>query len=513
MIMKRLLFKLLAGLFLLFLPICAMGRECVVLDANTRQTTLPVMSTSIQSVGTENVKNFCVDAPEDGQYFCSFWLLSADYGNSVYSTFKVRVNGTYVGIVTTKQGGWQSAQIDDASVVYLKKGNNVVSIASEGCEIPEVETLYLARKYYDTTFDGSKYEEYVENAMDGYASSYEVCPDNTTVTYDLTLNTYLLKTTLPLRYSFFKMYNLKQGDHITVSATSLNKKHVIDVFYVGDLLGDNETFDKPGYIEATTDEMQGLAWRRDCDPQMTDGSHYVSTMSIDIPKSGLYMFKLRTSDNNAITTASFSATGSRSHGFLSELLNLGKFQNVPISYGCADCVIPANAKDYYVYTQVHGDQSDPMLFVEGNDGGRIVGFNNGVDDDLEKEYGIGSKDALIAQTYKVKTSGVHVANYSSLSPDISCGVFCKLANLILPAKMPLRQCMKSEKTDNVYGIDAILDVVGVNSYEVFSASGEKILTCNGGEDVLKKAKFKSGMYVVKVNRPDGKFDIYKFFVK
>lgn len=100
---KRQLTIIVCIAFWAFLPSFAWSSPT---NASNNASLLRVTSTTISSDGNLISRNFIVDAPSDGNYYCSFWLLSAMYPNNKFSRFKVKVNGSYVGNIETPRGGW-----------------------------------------------------------------------------------------------------------------------------------------------------------------------------------------------------------------------------------------------------------------------------------------------------------------------------------------------------------------------------------------------------------------------
>lgn len=382
----------------------------------------------------------------------------------------------------------------------------------------EVESIMVSKDYNSTAIASDSYEEYAENAMTGITSDdIDQNPANSVASYDAGMNAYLVNTYIPLKYSFFKIYDLREGDVLSIDSKSCNVGHAVDVFYMGSALNNPlDTlyhFKKKHYIPAEEDEMQGLSWKRNSDPAQVEGGKYASLLTIGIPKSGLYMVKLRTLKNKELSVADVSITANRQNGRLSMLLNLGTFEKMPIYYGNVRCEIPANADDYYAMTKCQNlSDIDPMLFVEGNAGGRVVGFNDDADYDAGNAYKLEDSDAFIQQMYKVKTSGLHISNYSSYTPEQVCRVVCKIADSIAPSASFVRKnnvAVEDNRSTDVLKISE--DCKNVCIYDLH---GNIILQSDDFRTVRTDlVQLKSGIYIVKLSFADRGFEVFKLTIK
>lgn len=488
-----------------------------------------------------NSRTFTLRVPHDGSYCCGMWMMPATFSDGSRAKYDVSLNGSSVGSITPQKDGWQSVGMDDGQLLSLKKGDNVLTITSSGGDVPEVECIRLGGTCSDVQFDAEDYEAYIDKAKRMAAeTAYGNTPDNhyvsssdISVCSDNDGNTLLVDTEIPLKYSFYKVYSFDEGQSVHLSTASA-MPHAVDVFYVGkektptpitgiqnadtySFTDGSQPFNKDKFTllhePASSDEMQGLSWKRISTDEK--GEPYTDFF-IMIPKSGYYMIKLRSLYDEALGTADISiyATKKASSPNFSPLpvyVELGTFKDAPIYYSRADFVIPSNVEELAVMTRSEED-GDPMLFVEGNAGRRIVGYNDDADADYKNTYSLGSLDSYIEQVYKVATSDVHIVNTSSLSPETKCRVVYGFKSDLVSVS----QKQKMAALSGVCGIEpsSLKDVVDANGWkrvEVFDVNGKKVFANNSG--TVSLPSLPSGFYIVKVLLEDGKFNIYKINIK
>lgn len=77
--MRHFLLNFLIAFFLSTFSLQPVSGENINLSDDNRQNSLPIMSIAIMSNGNENIKNFVVNAPDEGYYYCHFWILATEY--------------------------------------------------------------------------------------------------------------------------------------------------------------------------------------------------------------------------------------------------------------------------------------------------------------------------------------------------------------------------------------------------------------------------------------------------
>lgn len=491
----------------------------------------PLWLFALHSMG-QNAIDFTVKTPQKGTYYCNFWMLPTTYANDSCASYDVLLNNRQIGTLSAKQGGWQSLCLDGKPCISLEKGDNVLSVVGRGCDVPEVQQVKLAESHEAARINSEPYDCYLDRAKHGAdeSSLYNV-DGNVALLSTNGDNILIANKEVPLKYSFYKIFELKEGQAISVYTISQDK-HSVDVFYLGKkhtlLQASLETQSvanvstiisgpirpdyKLLYVKASTDEMQGLSWKRNSTDE--DGKQETSLI-IDIPKSGYYMVKLRSSEPFHLGTADvqFGRCEAGSNSF-TVWQDAGLFTDVPMYYSNVSCVIPSNVQDISVITDSEGKKDcDPMLFVEGNAGHRIVGYSDDASSNERTVYGLSPLDACLGQIYKVSTTDVHVSSYSSLLPESTCEVRCGLNSELEEAPAPMRaalnmgECAMDEIQKNDFA------ECEWRSLSVYDSTGKQVMSIgqnrpSDGLDILPK-----GLYIVKATLSNGGYKVYKVNVK
>lgn len=372
--------------------------------------------------GQENYKGFVVSAEKAGCYYCNFWLHPAEKGAGVFTEYKVYVNDVLAGSVKPIVKGPQQAAIDGAPTVMLSAGANVITVSTRCPEVPDVETLRLSLDAAGAQISSSGYEDYMEKAQqnEGVVASNEA-----------RIATY--SRVLPLKYSFYRLFSFDEGQEVSFKTAS-KTPHAIDLFLFaqtpqmvpigggssgGLVIGKKDLpfvdpsipYNKELYVMPSNDEMQGLSWKRNSEPGLSNPDKHEAIMKVKIPKVGKYLVKLRSAENNVLGVCDLTVND----GY--------RYSNIPIYYYSVSEQVPADGDAYLVYAAgTNPDADDPMLFVQGNAADRIVGYNDDAPTDVLSEWSLGKHDSYLCQAYKVKTSSVHVCNYSSSNPESHCFV-------------------------------------------------------------------------------------------
>ena len=407
------------------------------------QATLSIVGVSSSTDGSYNFKNFSVDAPQSGAYYTEFWLLPAKLANNRYSTFHVYVNDEFVGSISATTGIWQSARVDGHERLNLNAGTNVISIATSAPEFPDVDNIKVALNSFDASFSSDSFEEYLEDAMAG--CSYEVTdnnPNNSPRRVNSSNETAHF-VNVPLLYTFYKTFSYTK-DQVIFITTSSDASHKIDVVYFGspsqsildpvnpngssnNVIGNNQTVGGNRfnlkldytYTLATSQEMQGLNWMFPSQ-QTLNSSKQVATARITIPKTGLYLIRVRHTDNYTTGVADVNVNGDY------------YYEDVPISYVYKPCYLPRDGEEHNVFTMcANPGVDDPFIFIHGAAGDRVVGFNDDAPSNMVTYHGLDDWDSYISQVYSIHTDGISVNSYSSNNPISHCDIYALVPEYII----------------------------------------------------------------------------------
>lgn len=368
--------------------------------------------------GNCNYKHFIFNCSESAHYYCQFWLHASKKPNG-YTEFELYLNGERIDKISPKKSGWQAICLDNIKSVQMKRGLNTLTFSTRNPEIPEIDLCEFSSTDSDI-INSKAFDDYTIKANN---NQYVNDVDNGMYN-NVTLSThenFSISQDVPLRYSFYKRYSFKEGQKIRLNTIS-KIPHSLDIFYLGqpyytkdisiNTLSSLENIGfehiKPIYKKASSDEMQGLSWKRNSIIKLdTTPIEYFTDMRIKIPKTGIYMIKSRSANRNMLGSIEF-------------YLNNEYECSSPIYYSYIDCEFP-DSTNCGIIAKSDKSNTDPMLFVEGNLGGRIVGFaDDTYNTDIKSQYNLQETDAFLAQSYKFKTSRIHVCNYSSLDPERTC---------------------------------------------------------------------------------------------
>lgn len=387
------------------------------------------------SDGTVNCKNFVVETQQAGNYYAEFWLLPAKYADNTFTTFSVYVNDEYVGDIRPSSGNWQSACLENAETIALAQGGNTITIATQAPEFPEVETVRVALNDAEAVINAGDYEEYLENAC--MESSYPVAGEQSGIsTMALSRNTngVCQFNNIPLAYTFYKRVTLTQGQNIFITSSS-GAAHDLDVVYFGSpsismpsnapakagisnpiFRPDTVPYLKPDivYTPASSEETQGLNWKGISEAAI-NSTMQVATVRMTVPKSGIYLVRVRTRASGAMSVADLNINGEYF------------YEDVPITFYKVNCTIPADGNEYATMTCCATyTVDDPFLFIHGGGGDRIVGLNDDGSLSILNDYGLSLWDSYVKQRYHIPTSAISVSSYSSSKPRSTCTIIARV---------------------------------------------------------------------------------------
>lgn len=558
--MKRtLLLSMMCAFFVAFATqsINAQGGTNDVLASNN---VLSIKSVSESTNTVENFRNFEIEVNESGNYYAQFWLQPAKYANGSYTTFKVYVNDELVGTIKPTKGNWQSVSIDKKSTLKLNSGTNVISIATNAPEFPDVESVRLSKDAGVAAFSSKAYDSYLESATKSKGipkiESYEET-DATTFGATPYSAGMTVRQNIPLKYSFYKTFSFTAEQEIFITSSS-HVEHAFDMFYYGkeksfiaypdsflrpvipvrpstpgqlsnystinpSFIGDSvHTYPSINaklrtiYTPATSEEIQGMNWKGVSERAVNSSNVYVATLKITIPKTGIYMIKLRSANDRVLSIADLNVDG------------VYYYENVPIYYARIDCVMPADGNSYAALTMCNNQGTDdPLLFVEGNVGERIVGYNDDTPSQKKQYFDLDAWDSYIRQEYRVKTTGLHVSSYSSSKPESKCIVMGGISeeaeasgkSMISPRTKTNETTERSNiENENTILISPkspeILSSINISSQEkinaihVYNMSGVKTATytVNDNRTTIPLSELNinsSGLYIFSIETEDG----------
>lgn len=506
---------------------------------NSKAKTLPIKGTSQSTDGEYNFKSFEVEAAASGAYYVEFWLLPAKYANNCYTTFKVYVNDVYAGSINPSSGNWQAARVNDNEKLDLAKGANVIKIATKAPEFPEVETIKVSMNNQDATFSSEAFEDYLNDAIAG--TTYDVPEEEEITMYTSDASSYVPMahySNVPLTYTFYNAFSFTKGQEIFITSSSI-AEHKIDVVFYGtstitSVLNDSSATTQPrypymstssnGYVtidkreqymykRATSEEMQGLNWVGPSQKSLNSTTQ-VATVQITIPKTGMYLVRLRTKESGLVSVADLNVNGAY------------YYEDVPISLSKVDCEIPADGNEYATMTCCDNfGTDDPFLFIHGNSSDRIVGFNDDGPSKKINQYNLSAWDSYISQRYLIRTSGISVSNYSSYKPVSKCSILARVlegsesaaAQMMAQRKGTTGMSVISTKKENSVIIPnnvergSLLTVDAaekINRISVFNLSGNCIGSASGkGKSVVISTSHlnmsQPGIYVISVETEKG----------
>lgn len=454
------------------------------------------------SDGTVNCKNFVVETQQAGNYYAEFWLLPAKYADNTFTTFSVYVNDEYVGAIRPSSGNWQSARLENAETIALAQGCNTITIATQAPEFPEVETVRVALNDAEAVINAGDYEEYLENAC--MEESYPVASEQngiSTMSLPKNTNGVCQFNNIPLAYTFYKRVTLTQGQNIFITSSSV-AAHDLDVVYFGSpsismpssapaRTGIGPTIIQPGgnpylkpdiiYTPATSEETQGLNWKGISESAI-NSTMQVATVRMTVPKSGIYLVRVRTRVSGAYSVADLNINGEYF------------YENVPITFYKVNCTIPADGNEYATMTCCATyTVDDPFLFIHGGAGDRIVGVNDDGPDSRLNEYGLSLWDSYIKQRYYIPTSAISISSYSSSKPVSTCAIIARLnenggeSNNLIMNRKEVTSNIENTTADNTIAISyatsrnnaiAVIAKERLNRVSAYGLSGRLLGSAN-----------------------------------
>ena len=404
-----------------------------------------IKSLNISTDGNFNFKSFEVEVENDGTYYSSAWLLPTKYCNGAYAPLYTYINNEFIGVIQPQEGNWQSILINDDGEIYLKKGKNIISFGALSPEIPSIETIKVSSFKEEAFISDEAYKEYLSNSIAGYVEDNSIYDNNSFDASTLSANIAHFSN-VPLRYTFYKLISFTKDQDIFITSTS-SVHHNIDVVFYGtyapiivtsssdeNFLNNVDRYEetingtltsgsvppnlKPvtPFNYASSEEMQGLNWKGVSEKALNSDTK-IATIHMNVPKSGVYLIRVRHNTNGGLSVADVNIDGKYS------------YENIPISFNSVNCEIPADGTSYSTMTCCSDfGVDDPFLFIHGASSDKVVGVNDDGKSNLLKLYDLSQWDSFISQKYFIKTSKISVSNYSSFAPVSKCNIIARVAN-------------------------------------------------------------------------------------
>lgn len=475
--------------------------------------------------------SFTINVAETGDYAISLWLNPTRKLDGTYSDYIIRVNGDKEYLISgLRQGGWQTANLDDAYVLLNKGINEIELFSKTEDESPLLEYICYVKKNsrnYSSHLNSENYRKLVEDIRSG--ADLELEDNNCDSPKMKPVNWHGDVERLPIVYSFFYQRKYEKGQTINITGVG-DKQFYIDVFYIGKKwlpqpsplnennganrisigppsLGDSLVPMK--YIKniidpCTTDETQGLNWQARSEKALNSNKQ-ICSMRIDIPQTGIYMVKLRSVNRGESSLVDLTVNGSY------------VYEDCITTYQGVDCKIFAG-NEYLLFTHRANVQDDPMLFVEGADADRVVAWNDDVTDDKKSAVGIRGYDALIDIAYKYRTSRVHVSNFSSANPqsyvDLCTGLYTDIHNS--PRRILASMTDVNGETDltlTIYQGEVTVEGKPGEEINISSITGSPCTILTISENGISKVNLAPGMYIVSRVKDGGITEAKKIIIK
>lgn len=427
---------------------------------------LTVTRTTMTSDDIFNYKNFEVEASTTGAHHAEFWIHPAELENGTFTEYGVYVNGTFAGVITPSESGWQAAGIDNGAKLSLNAGSNVITVCTAGPEFPDVETVRVAINREEAKIDCKPFESFKAEAKSGMIAEPEF-EDNIAV--QLYENP-IIRGAVSLKYTFYKMIYLEEGTLFKMRTES-ETPHVVDIVIYANSdrpqnlnsssstypssIRDSQIISPEDFIDkiwnnmlVSEEEMQQHNWVEYS--EYTEGDGEGTYIVTDIPKSGYYLVRVRTLDNTQAGTAKIVFVGKET--FKDEVITCSK----------VDCALKADTRYLSLTTCADPENDDPMLFMHGENG-NVVGVNDDAQSVWRDEYELSKRDAALVQTYAKPTTAITVCNFSSLQPKSTCTVISRIpayaitvqdsdTHIEMPEAVNLGSNLEVSSSDNIRSV-------------------------------------------------------------
>jgi hypothetical protein len=423
--------------------------------------------------------------------------MPAKHKDGTFSTYKVLVNGSFVGNIVPQKGNWQAISLDNTKTVRLRKGDNIISVVTEIPEVPAVEFVKLAKNSAKAVISSSNYDTYLNKCKSTANMSKD---DNSFSLYGDTLSNALMTMStstsvwygLPIAYTFYTKVQFYAGQEIFITSASKNL-HFIEFFNV----------DRPQY----------LSWVHRSEYAVNEGN-YIATVRVTIPQDGYYYLRTRTFKNTSYSTAHVNINGTY------------YYENAPL-YTCGVIMGQGGDNKYYA-TYTKNTNTDPFMWIEGA-AERIVAYNDDVkssDASYASQYGVTGRNSFIREKYLQQTNAVLITTYSSNSSG-TCDLYAgaptsQTQSLSLSEQIETRSAtsnMNTQKIElsptkvypNSIKLNSDINITSgdlIESIDIYSLSGQKLKSfpIKGNQVKLFTSDMnisQTGIYILRIKTSSG----------
>ncbi|MEE1366203.1 MAG: T9SS type A sorting domain-containing protein [Muribaculaceae bacterium] len=437
---------------------------------------------------------FNIDVTHQGSYYACFWVHPLRYDINEYASYAVYVNNTLVGNIAPTTPGWQAIGLSDDSVISLSEGNNSIVIVGDESAVPMVDMVQFGLDYASAQILQSDTIEQIANIAE---------------TNDVIISDGMEGSiSMPLSYSYNQQIMVKPNEEIEVETYDA-LSHSVDILFS----------DRRGNWSSTPEMNQHLNWYKESEAyssQSSDHKAYLRVKSMT-PGQAFYTIKLRGGESGVKQSVDILR--------INIIDTLGNVRNTYLAEDCsafyahADGVL-LSGNSYVSKVRCAGTMGNltPDLAITGagSTPGRIIKLGSLLD--LTSMY------FEVETTPIISTTGFHVYNSSSMSPDGHCYVKLIYNNSnaqyvsqvkkgndntsVISAQCQDLNILKSKESVTIIGATGKVDVA------IYMFDGVKVAEASGSESVsLSTAELPIGIYVVKATDSTGNKLIQKIVIK
>lgn len=481
-------------------------------------------------------KLFSFHVNNTGAYYLSAWINVPEYADKSVPVYTVYDSAHKIGTITPKKSGWQACTIDSSMPIKFAEGENHVLVTSDKNDVPDVEEIRIGMDALAVKISGENFLSYKEKAKSKalnedniISTSYE-----NEIAHSSSSKNYRELTDIPVKYSFYITQRFTAGQDITLTSNSLDP-HSLDLFIIGDsktatgpivtdsviyrpttLLstGENDHMVnntaqslKITYNPVSPEMAQGLNWHA-VGEQEAGCIPYISRIRAKITQTGLYMIYAKTRIIGSSGLVTLNVNGEK------------YYNDQPMYNSFWPISLSADGSSYAIMASNIG-RMDPMLFIEGAKGNRILAFADGEVRNIP----------VMITTPKVNIANVGISNSNSLNPEGTCNIIVQKSSVSTQdAETKTRRSIAKisdiddKSNDGIFpnpissdGLLTIKHNTGISNISVFDMSGVLISEKEGSGSIMKvsasELRLESGnMYILNV-RNNNKSASYKLMVK
>ena len=358
--------------------------------------------------GESNCLEFNVEIENEGDYYISFWLSSAEMGtirSENFVSYNLLVNGNlFNDRIIVEESGWHECffrkeESKEPIKIHLNEGANTIIIEAKNPIIPEVSSVILNNTFKKGISNISmNYESFINKIWDNISLSTRKSSFNRSVSNTINnigtilpnpCGNYYHHMDVDIKYTTVKWYRLEAGDSVSFASYCVDEdssfEYVMDVYYL--------------------DDPEACSW------SVKSNDVGDALLNVVIPFKGFYMVSFRPTSNGC-------------DGFVN--ININTPQS---SYFYTDCVVsgiileyPHDSDKEYNYFTANAT-GDASMLIEGDGApGRIIGYNQYYFNDDGTDWGF---DTRIKKKFLQPVKAVHVFSESSRNPIGVCDVYIK----------------------------------------------------------------------------------------